>query len=108
MPIGPNAYIPDAFSDNGNGRGITWGIGHFINFKGENAKRWHSELYRFDCDLSLDYHDPEMKHHNYLRSPDEYFKYGLSKTQKERILKREKQARKRIQKILNHKIINDE
>ncbi|MGQ1788106.1 MULTISPECIES: family 43 glycosylhydrolase [unclassified Saccharicrinis] len=85
MPVGPNAYIPDAFADNGDGRGITWGIGHFINFKGKEAKRWHSELYRFDCDLSRDIHDPEMKHHNFLRNPDEYFKYGLSKKQIKRI-----------------------
>ncbi|WP_282036422.1 family 43 glycosylhydrolase [Saccharicrinis aurantiacus] len=85
MPTGPNAYIPDAFTDSKDGRGITWGIGHFINFRGKNSKRWHSELYRFDCDLSRDMHDEEMKHHNFLRSPDEYFKYGLSEKQRKRI-----------------------
>ncbi|GIZ09654.1 hypothetical protein [Flavobacterium sp. UMI-01] len=84
MPVGPNAYIPDAFLDNKNGRGITWGIGHFINFKGKNNKS-HSELYRFDCDLSLDVNDPEMKHHNNLWNPEDYFRWGLSKKQLERI-----------------------
>ncbi|WP_282136774.1 family 43 glycosylhydrolase [Seonamhaeicola maritimus] len=85
MPTGPNAYIPDAFLDNKDGRGITWGIGHFINFKGKNAKRTHSELYRFDCDLSLDVHDPEMKYHNYRLAPQFYFNLGLSDKQKKRI-----------------------
>ena len=86
MPIGPNAYIPDAFADNKNGRGITWGICHFRNVRGKNG-RMHSELARFDCDLSLDVHDPEMKHHNYLWDPEDYYRWGLSKEQKERILK---------------------
>lgn len=86
MPIGPNAYIPDAFLDNGNGRGITWGICHFRNVKGVTGKNY-SELARFDCDLSLDLHDPEMKKHNYLWSPEDYYRWGLSKIQKKRIEK---------------------
>ncbi|WP_297089700.1 hypothetical protein [uncultured Draconibacterium sp.] len=84
MPIGPNAYIPDAFADNKNGRGITWGICHFRNVRGPNGKM-HSELARFDCDLSLDIHDPEMKHHNNLWNPEDYYRWGLSEKQKERI-----------------------
>ncbi len=85
MPTGPNAFIPDAFSDNKNGRGITWGIGHFINFKGKNTQKTHSELYRFDCDLSLDIHDPEMKDHNYRLDPEFYFQFDLSEKQLKRI-----------------------
>ncbi|MEM6846166.1 MAG: family 43 glycosylhydrolase [Bacteroidota bacterium] len=89
MPIGPNAYIPDAFLDNGDGRGITWGISHFRN-AGE-GKRHYSVLARFDCDLSLDVHDPEMKGHNNLWKPEDYYRWGLSKEQKERIDKSNRQ-----------------
>ncbi|WP_211324151.1 family 43 glycosylhydrolase [Echinicola strongylocentroti] len=94
MPTGPNAYIPDAFADNKNGRGITWGIGHFINFRGKNNDRWHSELYRFDCDLSLDVHDPEMKDHNYRLSPEIYFQFGLTDKQRKRIEESNKRQNK--------------
>ncbi|MGQ1787620.1 glycoside hydrolase family 117 protein [Saccharicrinis sp. GN24d3] len=86
MPIGCNAYIPDAFADNGDGRGITWGICHFRNVKGVDGK-WYSELARFDCDLSLDVHDPEMKGFNNLWDPEIYYKLKLSKAQRERIKK---------------------
>lgn len=84
MPIAPNAYIPDAFADNGNGRGITWGICHFRNVKGPDGKTY-SELARYDCDLSLDVHDPEMKEYNILWDPEIYYKLELSKKQRERI-----------------------
>ncbi|WP_111708197.1 glycoside hydrolase family 117 protein [Lutibacter citreus] len=92
MPIGPNAFIPDAFADNGDGRGITWGVCHFRNVKGSDGK-YYSELARFDCDLSLDVHDPEMKKFNNLWSPDIYYKLKLSKAQRERI---QKENRERI------------
>lgn len=84
MPIAPNAYIPDAFADNGDGRGITWGICHFRNVRGKDGKHY-SELARFDCDLSLDVHDPEMKEYNILWDPEIYYMLGLSETQVERI-----------------------
>jgi hypothetical protein len=95
MPIGPNAYIPDAFADNGDGRGITWGICHFRNARGPEG-RWYSILARFDCDLSLDVHDPEMKGHNYLWNPEDYFRRGLSETQLERIAKQNRELRYQI------------
>ena len=38
---------------------------------GERGKR-HSVLMRFDCDLSLDVNDPEMKQHGYVYKPDFY------------------------------------
>jgi hypothetical protein len=84
MPIGPNAFIPDAFADNGDGRGITWGICHFRNARGKNGQLY-SVLARFDCDLSLDVHDPEMKRQNNLWRPEDYYRWGLSEKQKERI-----------------------
>ena len=80
MPLGGNGFIPDAFADNGNGRGITWGICFFRHT--ENC----AYLARFDCDLSLDFHDPEMKRNQYPIDPDYYFSKGLTEKQrKERI-----------------------
>ena len=52
-------FTPDAFTDTQDGRGITWGLCHFIN-AGTRGKR-HSIMARFDCDLSLDVHDPALK-----------------------------------------------
>ncbi|MEO1010006.1 MAG: family 43 glycosylhydrolase [Bacteroidota bacterium] len=93
MPIGPNAFIPDAFSDTGNGRGITWGVSHFRNVRGTNGKHY-SELARFDCDLSLDTHDPKMKEHNNLWNPEDYYRWGLSEAQYQRIQAQNSKLRK--------------
>ena len=84
FPIAPGAYIPDAFEDNGNGRGITWGLCHFRNIKRDEGKS-HSILARFDCDLSLDIHDPEMKESDIFNDPEINFKFGLSEKQLRRI-----------------------
>lgn len=84
FPIAPGAYIPDAFADNGNGRGITWGLCHFRNIRLAEGKS-HSMLARFDCDLSLDIHDPEMKESDIFNHPDINFQFGLSEQQRERI-----------------------
>ncbi|WP_017446952.1 glycoside hydrolase family 117 protein [Gayadomonas joobiniege] len=79
-PIAGGPYTPDAFTNTDNGRGVTWGISHFINF---GPKR-HSELLRFDCDLSLDMHDPAFKSPNIWFKPEVYFNsLGLSKKQLE-------------------------
>ncbi len=90
MPIAPNAYIPDAFEDNGNGRGITWGLCHFRNARGPGGQIY-SVLARFDCDLSLDVHDPEMKGYNNLWNPEDYYRWSLSTEQLERIHNSNKQ-----------------
>lgn len=84
FPIAPGAYVPDAFEDNGNGRGITWGLCHFRNIGLAEGKS-HSMLARFDCDLSLDWHDPEMKESDIFNHPDINFQFGLSEEQRERI-----------------------
>lgn len=92
MPGAPGPYVPDAFNSNGNGRGITWGISHL-----SPAYSWQhkmSILMRFDCDLNLDVHDPEMKHHeNYRMNPEDYYKKSLSKKQRERISKENKKLK---------------
>ncbi len=84
FPIAPGAFVPDAFLDNGNGRGITWGLCHFRNIRLAEGKS-HSMLARFDCDLSLDVHDPAMKESDIFNHPEIYFQFGLSEAQRERI-----------------------
>lgn len=86
MPYAAAAYIPDAFTNTKDGRGITWGLAHFINVTG-NWSKFSSKLVRFDCDLSQDLNDPEMKEPRVKHKPDVYFRQGLSKKQKERIIK---------------------
>ncbi len=84
LPIAGGPYIPDAFTDTKDGRGITWGISHLTNVTGWDTN--HSVLLRFDCDLSQDLHDPEMKKAYVYLKPEFYYQLGLSKEQKERIL----------------------
>ncbi|NME66745.1 family 43 glycosylhydrolase [Flammeovirga aprica JL-4] len=83
MPTAAGPYVPDAFNSNGNGRGITWGISHFTNVT--TWKENHAIIARFDCDLSLDVHDPVMKQTQVYFKPKVYFSQGLNKKQKARI-----------------------
>lgn len=83
LPNAAGPYIPDAFTNTTYGRGITWGLSHFTN-----ATTWdknHAVLTRFDCDLSLDVNDPEMKRLGVYFKPEFYYNMGLSKKQRERI-----------------------
>ena len=84
MPYAAAPYVADAFTDTKDGRGITWGLAHFINVTGDWSK-FSSKLVRFDCDLSLDLNDPEMKEPRVIHKPDVYYRQGLSKKQLERI-----------------------
>ena len=85
MPAAAGPFVPDAFTNTKDGRGITWGLSHFTN-----ASTWdknHAVLTRFNCDLSLDVDDPDMKRaHVYLR-PEFYYKLGLNVKQRERVVK---------------------
>ncbi|WP_289063898.1 family 43 glycosylhydrolase [uncultured Zobellia sp.] len=83
MPYAAAPYVPDAFTNTTNGRGVTWGLAHFISLGGKD--QFHSKLVRFDCDLSLDLDDPGMKNHRVNHEPDVYYRQGLSKKQMERI-----------------------
>ncbi len=84
-PMAAAPFTPDAFTDTDDGRGITWGLCHFIN-AGTHTKRY-TIIARFDCDLSLDLHDPLMKKTGVWHRPEVYFKQGLSQGQRERIRK---------------------
>ncbi|WP_083926258.1 glycoside hydrolase family 117 protein [Neolewinella persica] len=83
LPNAGGPFIPDAFTNTKNGRGITWGISHFTN-----VTTWaqnHAALVRFDCDLSQDIHDPQMKAAHVYFKPETYYQQGLSQKQRERI-----------------------
>jgi len=88
-PNAPAPFLPDAFTNTRNGRGITWGLCHNIKPRG------HTVLMRFDCDLSLDVHDPEMKKHKYTYGPEFYYQHGLSPRQRERIASETKRMQSR-------------
>lgn len=83
MPIAGGPYVPDAFTDTKDGRGITWGISHISDVFPKDST--HSVLLRFDCDLSRDVNDPQMKQHKYYYKPEFYYQHGLSKKQLDRI-----------------------
>ena len=70
-PIAPGPFVPDAFADNRDGRGFTWGLCH-INPDGGGATKY-SILARFDCDLSLDIDRPALKHNNLRFNEQTYF-----------------------------------
>lgn len=82
-PTAAAPFTPDAFTDTGDGRGITWGLCHFNN-AGTREKRY-SIIARFDCDLSLDVHDPAMKRTGVWHRPEVYFRQGLSPAQRRRL-----------------------
>ena len=84
LPMAAGPYVPDAFTNTKYGRGITWGLAH-VTPDGTGSK--HSLLLRFDCDLSLDIHDPQMKRHStmYTTKPEYYYQFGLSEAQRKRI-----------------------
>ena len=85
MPYAASFFMPDASLDNGDGRGVTWGMAHFLNCNRKEKGRLCSKLVRFDCDLSLDVHDPAMKEPRVDYAPEVYYQHGLSPQQKERI-----------------------
>ena len=86
LPIAPGAHVPDAFTGSGNGRGITWGLCHFRDvLKVGGNSQSYSILARFDCDLSLDLDDPEMKESDIFNDSSINFKFGLTEAQLKRI-----------------------
>ena len=84
MPVAAGPYVPDAFDNTKDGRGITWGLSHITTATG-NWYENHAILLRFDCDLSQDINDEDMKHHNYYPTVQEHYKHGLNKKQWDRI-----------------------
>ena len=69
-PVAPGPFVPDAFADNSNGRGISWGLCHIMD-KDSGAN--NSILARFDCDLSLDINRDFFKRNNLRFNGETYF-----------------------------------
>ncbi|MBK1876047.1 glycoside hydrolase family 117 protein [Pelagicoccus mobilis] len=86
-PLAPGPFVSDAFADNGDGQGITWGLCH-MSPHGTGATN-ENKLARFDCDLSRKVDRPEFKRNNLRFSEETYFQkgIGLTKGQRARILK---------------------
>ena len=89
-PIAPGPFSPDAFSGNGSGRGITWGLCH-INPDGGGSVN-DSILARFDCDLSMDVDRQEFKRNNLRFNLETYFQDGVRLTDNMRRLIQREQA----------------
>ena len=85
--MAPGPFCPDLFADNGDGRGITWGLCH-IHARGTGSER-SCFLARLDCDLCCDVNRPEFKHNNLRFHEETYFQrvMALPAAWKERILK---------------------
>jgi len=75
-PIAPGPFVPDAFADNGDGRGITWGLCH-MNPRSDWPNT-RSVLARFDCDLSRDVDRPFFKRNNIRFTEATYFQKRLA------------------------------
>lgn len=82
-PVATGFYTPDAFTNTDYGRGVTWGLCHFIN-AGQNGVNQHTILARVDCDLSLDCDEPVFKQTHVWHQPDVYFKQGLGALKEKR------------------------
>ncbi|MBB6429364.1 glycoside hydrolase family 117 protein [Algisphaera agarilytica] len=80
MPTAAGLYVPDAFTDSGDGQGVRWGLSHFVNAGTPTTQ--HSMLTRFDCDLHREPGDPAFKSTTYLHKPETYWAQGLSEEQR--------------------------
>jgi len=54
-PVAAGPFCPDAFTGNGDGRGICWGLSHIVGYG-------NGFLVRFDCDLHRDVDRTFLKH----------------------------------------------
>ena len=88
-PIAAGPFCPDAFADNGDGRGITWGLCHMRKAKGDHSHP--SFIARFDCALHRDISRPQLKGGGVgvRLNEDTFFQSvtSLNKSMKEKILK---------------------
>jgi hypothetical protein len=86
VDIPPHAggpYIPDISSDDGDGRGILWGL--CFSMERERRKGMRSQLLRFDCSLSRDHERPGLKTPKDYE-PEHYMAFPLSASDRRSLL----------------------
>ncbi len=83
-PTAAGAFTPDAFTNDKDARGITWGMCHLTVVPNTKAPGRHSEILRFDCDLSRDCDDPFFKQTTIFHAPEVYYKQSLGGVRKTR------------------------
>lgn len=79
MPIAAGPYVPDAFNNQKQGMGISWGLSHFSDKKDPKTK--HSYLGRFDCNLLSENTEKELKETDPIQAPEVYFAQTLTADQ---------------------------
>ena len=73
-PPAGGPFAADMFADDGDGRGITWGLAHVAR---EELKRGNSYLVRFDCNLARDRERPGFRRSNHRFPEAVYFSPDL-------------------------------
>ncbi|QUI25374.1 SDR family NAD(P)-dependent oxidoreductase [Vallitalea pronyensis] len=68
IPTAAGPFNPDAFADNGDAQGITWGMCHMRKADGSGFY-----LARFDCDLSQKNLHPELKKDRFIMNETTYW-----------------------------------
>lgn len=103
LSIPPKAigqFSPDQFTDTKNGRGITWGLCHYINVN-HGWEKYCTHLMRFDCDLNTEVHDKWMKSTREKYKEEVYYARGLSKHQRKMANQRTKKLQEEYKKTMN-------
>ncbi len=81
-PVAAGPHVPDAFSDNGDGRGLSWGLAHIQH--GHAGRLANGYLVRFDCNLSRDWRRADFyRAWNYRFPESVYFSQEFRLTEQE-------------------------
>ncbi len=82
-PVAAGPYVPDAFSDSGDGRGLSWGLAHIQH--GHKSRLANGYLVRFDCNLSRDWRRADFyRAWNYRFPESVYFSKDFRLTDQEK------------------------
>ncbi|MFC3122499.1 glycoside hydrolase family 117 protein [Agaribacter flavus] len=88
MPVAAGPYVPEAYTNSGYAKGIEWGLCHFSDKKDPTTK--HSFLGRFDCNLTLEGGNKDMKETDVVHEPEVFFAQSLTPEQKRNRIKKYK------------------